>query len=149
MPSLLTSVIFNTLFHVICLIFILTSCLYGLSLTALSLSTVPESVLSFTVTQTGSPVAGNEFSVTCEVTKTVAGLINSPTAMWTAQGSGIQVTSPSTGVSILTFSSLKTMQGGTYICEGSLLSPALASPLILEQREIINVQSEYTVSCMI
>ena len=77
--------------------------------------------------------------MTCTVSKTVNGLANSPTAIWTTggvavtNGNGITVTTMATNrisISTLTFNPLRTSHGERYSCDGMLTSPALDEPLM-------------------
>ena len=91
------------------------------------------------------------YSLNCTVSKTVAGLINSPTATWTiggvavADGNDITVSSTNEDVSTtstLTFDPLRTSHEGIYTCGGILTSPALDTPLMPTAVENNNVQSK-------
>ena len=70
-------------------------------------------------------------NLTCTVTKTISGLSNMPSAIWTGpvvSGEGIAAKetfrNATTAVTILSFSELHTSHAGLYICEGRLSSPA-------------------------
>ena len=85
------------------------------------------------------------------MSKTVDGLINSPTATWTAggeavtNGNGITLSTMAineTAVSILTFDLLRTSHNGRYSCNGTLTSPALETELVRSTVETLFVQSE-------
>ena len=91
------------------------------------------------------------YSLNCTVSKTVVGLINSPTATWTiggvavANGNGVTVSSTTDDMSTastLTFDPLKTSHEGIYTCGGTLTSPALDTPLMPTLVENNNVQSK-------
>ena len=91
------------------------------------------------------------YSLNCTVSKTVTGLINSPTATWTIRGvavaNGNDITVSSTTddmstISTLTFDQLRTSHEGTYTCGGTLTSPALDTPLMPTVVENNNVQSK-------
>ena len=91
------------------------------------------------------------YSLNCTVSKTVAGLINSPTATWTiggvavANGNDITVSSAADDMSttsMLTFDPLRTSHDGIYTCGGTLTSPALDTPLMPTEVENNRVQSE-------
>ena len=102
------------------------------------------------MSSSGIPRAGMVYNLTCTVSKTVDGLINSPTSTWTAggvtisSGNGITVSDVSIGtatLSTLTFDPLKTSHHGNYWCNGTLISPALNFPLIQSTMEAVSVQS--------
>ena len=95
------------------------------------------------------------YSLTCNVSKTVGGLINSPTVTWTTGGEdgGVAVTNGNgitvsntifneTPASTLTFDLLKTSHNGRYSCDGTLTSPALETELMRSTVETFFVQSE-------
>ena len=91
------------------------------------------------------------YSLTCNVSKTVDGLINSPTAMWTTggdpitNGNGIMVSTMATSettISTLTFDPLRTSHNGQYSCDGTLSSPALDEPLTPSVMVELSVQSK-------
>ena len=91
------------------------------------------------------------YSLNCTVSKTVAGLINSPTAAWTirsmavADGNDVTVSSTTNDMSTtstLTFDPLRTSHEGIYTCGGTLTSPALDITLMPTVVENNNVQSK-------
>ena len=91
------------------------------------------------------------YSLTCTVTKTVDGLINSPTATWTTggvavtNGNGITVSTMSTDAAkmvTLIFDLLRTSHDDVYSCDGTLISPALERELTRSSVQILQVQSE-------
>ena len=86
---------------------------------------MPPDILDFTITPVGSPTAGSEYLLRCEVSLSISGLVNTPTAVWTAGGNDLTVAS-SGDASTLTFSPLRTSHGRAgYTCVGQLVSPAL------------------------
>ena len=98
------------------------------------------------------------YNLTCNVSKTVDGLINSPTATWTTggvavtNGNGITISSLITDIAsilILTFDSLKTSHNGRYSCDGTLTSPALEMELMYSSVETLQVQSEMNKKLML
>ena len=114
---------------------------------------VPPTVLNTTVSSSGIARAGMIYNLTCTVSKTVDGLINSPTAVWTdlltsttvSNGNGITVTMMATevvAIATLTFDPLRTSHDGTYSCDGTLTSPALNTALMPSTVETLHVQSE-------
>ena len=91
------------------------------------------------------------YSLTCNVSKTVGGLTNFPTAMWTTggvaitNGNGITVsgtTGEMTVTSTLTFNPLQTSHEGSFMCSGTLTSPALDTALISSVTEELEIQSK-------
>ena len=102
---------------------------------------MPPSALALTITDSGSSVAGSEYSLQCEVSLTVSGLTYSPTAEWTASNNNILVSSTG-NMSTLTFPTLRTSQGGSYTCVGRLVSPALTQPLEVPQTKRVIAESE-------
>ena len=91
------------------------------------------------------------YSLNCTVSKTVAGLINSPTATWTiggvavANGNDVTVSSTTDDMSTtstLTFDPLRTSHEGIYTCSGTLTSPALDTLLMTAVVENNRVQSK-------
>ena len=112
---------------------------------------VPPTALAASVSRSGIARARMTYNLTCTVSKTVDGLINSPAATWTTRGEevtngdGIAVstmTNDITSISTLTFDPLRTSHNGIYSCVGTLTSPALFIPLMPSTVEILNVQSE-------
>ena len=112
---------------------------------------VPPTALTATVSRSGTTRAGMVYNLTCNVSKTVTGLINSTTATWTtggvavANGNGITVSTMSTSettISTLTFDPLKTSHNGEYSCDGTLTSRALDEPLMPSMMVELNVQSK-------
>ena len=90
------------------------------------------------------------YNLTCTVSKTVGGLINSPTATWTTggvavtNGNGITVSTMSTdaaNIITLTFDLLRTSHDDMYSCDGTLTSPALERELTRSSVETLQVQS--------
>ena len=116
-------------------------------------SSVPSDAVRASVRRSGTARAGMMYSLNCTVSKTVAGLINYPTATWTiggvavANGNDITVSSTSDDMSTtstLTFDPLRTSHEGIYTCGGALTSPALDTPLMPTVVEYHNVQSNIT-----
>ena len=75
----------------------------------------------------------------------MSGLTETPTAQWfdnkglVIEGNGAVSTG---GQSILTFSPLKTSHAGSYRCEGSVTSPALEQPLVINSTWELTVRSK-------
>ena len=92
------------------------------------------------------------YILTCNVSKTVTGLINPPNISWTmdegplntSSGSGITISSTigdSYSLSVLSFDPLKTSHGEVYTCEGALDLPALNVQQTTSMEETVSVQS--------
>ena len=112
---------------------------------------VPPDAITATVSSSGIARAGMIYNVICTVSKTVDGLINSPTVTWTTggvavtNGDGITVSTMTineTAISTLTFDPLRTSHDDRYSCDGTLTSPALETELMSSTVEILRVQSE-------
>ena len=91
------------------------------------------------------------YSLTCNVSKTVSGLTNTPTAMWTTggepvtNGNGITVTGTTgdtTVTSTLTFDPLRTSHEGSFVCSGTLTSPALDTALMPSAPDNLEIRSK-------
>ena len=120
----------------------------------LPISVPPGSVMAV-VSRSGTARAGMVYNLTCTVSKTVAGLINSPTAFWitgiegmpVSNGNNITVATSNDDemsvISTLTFDPLRTSHNGAYMCVGSLNSPALQMPLMPSVEEELSVQSRF------
>ena len=94
--------------------------------------TVPADVLNMSITSPSAVVAGSDYTFRCEATRTIQGLTNTPTALWEASDGqqittegNVVISNPSTGVTELSFTGIRTNQAGLYICRGTLTSPAL------------------------
>ena len=112
---------------------------------------VPPNAVTATVSSSGTATAGMVYSLTCNVSKTVSGLTNSPTATWTIGGmavtndNGITVshtTGDTTVTSTLTFDPLQTSHKGSFVCYGTLTSPALDTALMSSATENLEIQSK-------
>lgn len=115
------------------------------------LFTVPPNVTTTNISRSGTSRAGEMYALSCSVSKTVDGLLNSPNATWMAERmaifdeAGVAVSSSSDGflsTSILTFTSLRTSHGGKYCCNSQLSSPTLETPLKVCTMEEVYVQSK-------
>ena len=91
------------------------------------------------------------YSLICNVSKTVGGLTDSQTAMWTTEGeavtngNGITVTDTTgdtTVTSTLTFDPLRTSHEGSFVCSGTLTSPALDTALMPSATEDLEIRSK-------
>ena len=116
-----------------------------------SFLSVPPNAITATVSSSGTATAGMTYSLTCTISKTVGGLINSPTATWTTggvaitDGNGITISNTNfseTAASMLTFTLLRTSHNGRCSCTGTLTSPALEIGLMYTTMETLVVQSE-------
>ena len=104
--------------------------------------------MTTTVSKSDTTIAGLNYSISCTITKRIGGLMNSPTASWTfegvivSNGNGITVSNTSPNMSTLIFDPLRTSHAGSYYCVGSLISPALDSPLTVSDFVENTVQSK-------
>ena len=101
------------------------------------------------------------YNMTCMVSKTMNGLINSPTVTWTtghgevalSNRNGITVSTTmitsDTATSTLTFDPLKSSHNGGYSCRGTLTSPALGEPLAPSVMVTLTVQSKLYINSQI
>jgi hypothetical protein len=112
---------------------------------------VPPDAITATVSSSGAAIAGMVYNLTCTVSKTVDGLINSPTATWmtggvaVTNGNGVTVTTILTSrsnISTLTFDPLRTSHSEQYSCDGILTSRALDEPLMPSIMVELGVQSK-------
>ena len=113
---------------------------------------VPLNVITATVSRSGIARAGMIYNLTCNVSKIVDGLINSPTATWTTAG-GVTV-SNGNDITVLTmvndefssstliFDPLRTSHEDNYNCGGTLTSPALEIALTSSSPGKVSVESE-------
>ena len=115
------------------------------------LSIVPPDAITATVSSSGTATAGMVYSLTCNVSKTVGGLTNTPTATWTTggvavtNGNGITVngtTGDTTVTSTLTFDPLRTSHEGSFVCSGTLTSQALDTALMPSTMENLEIRSK-------
>ena len=115
------------------------------------MSAVPPGVITASVSRSGTVRAGMVYKLACTVSKTVDGLVNSPTATWTTGGVAIssgnditvsRTTDDMSATSTLTFDPMRTSHEARYICEGTLTSPALVTPLMPTAVEDLRVQSK-------
>ena len=105
------------------------------------------------VTAAGSMVAGDEYSLTCTVTKSNAGLTGSPSAEWIGPNGGSVLSasditvesllSDSMASSVrLTFARLHTSFSGLYTCQGVVPSPAVEGGVTASDNSTVTVKSE-------
>ena len=112
---------------------------------------VPPGSITASVSQSGSVVAGSEFTLTCVITEVISGLTNMPSAMWlginsepVTSGNGITLTTSSNDTSataILNFNPLKDSHGTVYVCIGNLATPTQREPLQFTNETRFRVQS--------
>ena len=112
---------------------------------------VPPGSITASVSQSGSMVAGSEFTLTCVITEAIPGLINMPSAMWlginsepVTSGNGITLTTSrndTSATAILNFSPLKASNGIVYECIGNLATPTQREPLQVMSEARFRVQS--------
>ena len=137
------------------LVRLLISCALHTQVHVSTFYSVPPTAITATVSSSGTATAGMVYSLTCTISKTVGGLINTPTATWTTggenggvaitNGNGITVSNTvfnETATSILTFDLLRTTHNGRYSCDGTLNSPALETELMRSTVETFFVQSK-------
>jgi len=117
------------------------------------LCAVPNTAISITTSAVNTPTLGQNHSVYCIVSETVGGLSARPDLQWVnhngielIMGSQINLDGPSYQSTLTTlslmFNTLHTSHAGRYICQASLSSPALFSPLVKTQDYNISLQSE-------
>ena len=103
------------------------------------------------MSSSGIARAGRNYNLTCTVSKTVDGLINSPTATWTIGGVAItnrngitvsNITDDTASISTLIFDPLRTSHGAQYRCSGFFMSPARDTALMPYVDENVNIQSK-------
>ena len=107
--------------------------------------------ITASVSQSGSVVAGSEFTLTCVITEVIPGLTNMPSAMWlginsepVTSGNGITLTTSSNDTSataILNFNPLKASHDTVYMCIGNLATPTQREPLQVMNEGRFMVQS--------
>jgi len=112
---------------------------------------VPEFIPSISVE--GTPFAGQQYSLNCNITKIRSGLTNSSTAQWidsngqpvTSTDGSIRETTTNTDQSTIhtiTFSPLRTSHGGQYTCRGSAQSPLLLNATTVSITQNVTVTSK-------
>ena len=119
------------------------------------LCAVPNTAVRISTSAVNTPTLGQNHSVHCVVSETVRGVSARPDLQWLNHngiepiaGSQIILDGPSYQSTLrlttlsLTFDSLHTSHAGRYICQASLSSPALFSPLVKTQDYNISLQSE-------
>ncbi len=108
---------------------------------------MPDGAILVVTSFSGTPTAGEMYSLNCTVQEDILGLTGEPVAVWmdsngnVMTGDDITVT-PSNGISTLTFNPLKATNADTYTCTGSLQSPALSTPLTVTQQQRVVVTRE-------
>ncbi len=106
-------------------------------------------IINISIEMSGSLVAGSEFNLTCVVTKLYSGLTRSPRVRWRAHENNnfyatVQYNSTTGNISTATarFYPIYTSHSRTYICEGTLESPLLETPVLITVEPFIFFQSE-------
>ena len=109
---------------------------------------VPPGSITASFSQSGSMVAGSEFTLTCVITEVIPGLTNMPSAMWLGINSepvtsGNLTTSrnDTSATAILNFNPLKASHGIIYTCIGNLVTPIQREPLQVMYISRFRVQS--------
>ena len=112
---------------------------------------VPPGSITASVSQSGSMVAGSEFTLTCVITEVIPGLTNMPSAMWQRINSepvtsrnGITLTTSrndTSATAILNFNPLRASHDTVYTCIGYLATPTQREPLQAMNEAIFRVQS--------
>ncbi len=111
---------------------------------------VPNGAISTRISVTGTPTAGEMYSLMCTVEEEILGLTGEPVVVWmdsngnVMEGNDITVMS-SNGMSTVTFNPLRLTNADTYTCTGSLQSPALSTPLTVTQQQRVEVTRELVV----
>ena len=132
-------------------------CATLLLLTGLLSFAVPNTAISISTKSVSAPRLGQSLSIRCLVSKTVDGLSARPVLQWVKDngddivgGDGVILDGPNFQSTLTTltlmFSPLHTSHAGRYICQTSLTSPALFSPLVKTEDYNISVQSEVTLN---
>jgi len=114
-------------------------------------SLVPELIPSISVE--GMPIAGQQYSLNCNITKIRSGLANSFTAQWidsngqpvTSTDGSIRETTTNTDLSTIhtiTFFPLCTSHGGQYTCRGSAQSSLLVNDTTVSINQNVTVTSK-------
>ena len=118
---------------------------------------VPELIPSISVE--GMPIAGQQYSLNCNITKIRSGLTSSSTAQW-IDSNGQPVTSTDgttretttntdqSTIHTITFSPLRTSHGGQYTCRGSAQSPLLVNATAVSISQNVTVTSKGHTMCV-
>ena len=113
---------------------------------------VPPGSILIDVTDSGSLIAGDKYSLTCNVTKNNPGLTSRPSAQWITSNGGEVM--PVADIKVdkldealvssvrLTFPSLRTSLGGNYTCRGVIPTPAVEGGVMASVNSTVIVQSE-------
>lgn len=120
---------------------------------------VPNTAIVVSTIIVSAPSLGQIVRIRCVISEAVSGLSNRPVAQWLDDvgsnvviGDGVSLDGPSSQPSLTTltlvFNTLHTSHAGTYVCQGSLSSPALFSPLVKAEDYNIIVQSELLCSTL-
>ena len=118
---------------------------------------VPPDPLTASITRSGKPVAGSEFTLICHSTETISGLTNMPTAIWNVNGelvtSGNDITvaalsNDTVAIATVTFDPLRASHGKVYRCVGDLMSPAQEESIQETSEELVTVHCKQDYSDM-
>ena len=120
---------------------------------------VPNTAIVVSTIEDSAPSLGQIVKIRCVISEAVSGLSSRPVAQWLNSdgsniviGNGVSLDGPSSQPSLTTltlvFNTLRTSHAGTYVCQGSLSSPALFSPLVKAEEYDIIVQSELLCSTL-
>ena len=120
---------------------------------------VPNTAIIVSTIEVSAPSLGQIVRIRCVISEAVSGLSSRPVAQWLDDvgsnvviGDGVSLDGPSSQPSLTTltlvFNTLRTSHAGTYVCHGSLSSPALFSPLVKAEDYNIIVQSELLCSTL-
>lgn len=123
------------------------------------LCAVPNTAIVISIREVSAPSVGQIVRIRCVISEAVSGLSSRPVAQWlddvgrnVVLGDGVSLDGPSSQPSLTTltlvFNTFRTSHAGTYVCQGSLSSPALFSPLVKAEDYDIIVQSELSCSTL-
>ena len=104
-------------------------------------------------------MAGSEFTLTCNITETISGLTNMPTAIWrniddelVTPGDDINIemsTLETAATSVLIFDPLKASHGKVYRCVGSLISAAQEESVQVTREQILTTYCKRLDKCLL
>jgi len=106
---------------------------------------VSSSVIRLTIKTSGNFEAGTDFSLKCEVSKTVSGLTSSLTVKWQMNTTiGEMISNISNNYEILYIKKLRTSYPKKYTCHGLYTSPI---GTIIEKEKSITIKIKSRCSC--
>ena len=105
---------------------------------------VPDGAISVVTSVSGTPTAGEMYSLMCTVQEDIIGLTREPVVVWMDSNGNVMeeddhTVMSSNGMSTVTFNPLRPTNADTYTCTGSLQSPALSTPLTVTQQQRVEV----------